>query len=112
MADYNVHFVGWNTDDGADKIWGYFSLPSAPDVYYTFWGKRSTSKGPVLTFKRPGGMRWEFVDMGNKKERDGYQPTSLYKLDLAEQGFIEAFEQKFAMTRLCDAFHPNGRQNA
>lgn len=113
MADYTVDFVGWNTDGNSDKVWGYFHLKGQPNVFYTFWGKRTSSNGPKLTFKKPDLDGWELRHESEKKERNGYEKTCLSALDKeTEGGFIDPFEQRFVMTRLCDAFHPNGRQTA
>ncbi|RYD66865.1 MAG: hypothetical protein EOP83_04045 [Verrucomicrobiaceae bacterium] len=110
MADYTIDFVGHNTEKGSDKVWGYFHLRSNPEVKYTFWGKRDSSNGPVLTFKKPPAMTmYDWRRLVEEKRNKGYDESSIDELERLSEGFTDAFEQRFVMTRLCDSFHPNGR---
>jgi hypothetical protein len=113
MADYSIDFVGHCTDGNSDKVWGYFHLRSNPDVKYTFWGRRETSNGPMLTFKKPPEKdRRGWNRLVATKQDEGYRETTIEELErYSEGGFIDAFEQRFVMTRLCDSFHPNGRKS-
>ncbi|RYZ45354.1 MAG: molybdenum cofactor guanylyltransferase, partial [Sphingobacteriales bacterium] len=58
----------------------------------------------VLTFKKPGGRRWQLEDEARKKKDKGYNLCTLPMLEKAQPGFTDAFEQRFVMTRLCDSF--------
>lgn len=112
MAEYSIDFVGHNTDGNSDKVWGYFHLRSHPEVKYTFWGKRDSGNGPVLTFKKPEPLdRWEWNRTIGDKKSKGYRETSIEALERLGEGFTDTFEQRFVMTRLCDSFHPNGRNS-
>lgn len=108
MADYTIDWIGWNNEGTSDKVWGYFHIDSQPNVFYTFWGKRTSSNGPKLTFKRPDLEQWVLRDTARNKEDKGYRRTSLDELE-RRAPFENGFELTFVGTRLCNTFHPNGR---
>lgn len=41
---HNYKFIGWNTTDGSDKVWGVIYLEDPSTTHYakciTFWGRR------------------------------------------------------------------------
>ena len=77
----NYEFIGWNNDDGADKVWGMIVLlnPNAQSnetTYATFWGRR----GKKLQSKVQKFSRWDAQKLIDSKMNKGYR--EIYKDDI------------------------------
>ena len=95
---YELKWVGWNTKDGSDKIWGYITLNNQ---YYNFWCKR----GSKPKFKHHAD-RHALMAVWDKKVRDNYVEQT--DMSIIWPTFIDDLESayiiaKFSGTIMTDA---------
>jgi hypothetical protein len=94
----NFKFLGWNTSDGADKIWGVIYLEpdriknTIPNHSYTqvvtFWGRRGSQLQTKLTLDDVNLNK--LID---KKIKNGYSAVDLNNLDAVYPGFYSDLEK-------------------
>ena len=68
MMDYK--FIGWNTTDGADKVWGAIYMEDRTNIrpkVLIFWGRRS--KKLQTKMDREG---WDLDKLIREKTQKGY----------------------------------------
>lgn len=104
MSNYQINFFGWNNSPGHDKVWGYITVGEGPNAaLYNFWGAR----GRKIAFKafKPGwDSAHELKKLARKKQDGGYRPISEDQIESVIEGFTEAFEKQFAITKLFNNF--------
>lgn len=102
QAQYSLHYVAWKKEGTSDKVWGFFSLPSYANTYYTFWGRR----GARLTFKQYKNVALSSMDtQARSKTRDGYVECPIAHIEAHTPGFTNEFELQFVMSRMMNKFH-------
>ncbi len=85
-------WIGWNQDDGSDKIWGWLHQSQyAHDAKtaFIFWGRR----GKTLSFKTCAND-YDLIKLVDSKNRKGYVRINESEFKDLWPDFYEMCEQK------------------
>jgi hypothetical protein len=92
-----IPFLGWNKDDGHDKIWGIVVIDEGDDPI-SFWGRR----GGSYTFKKQkNGTALRKLER-NKIDK-GYK--AITDVSLLTDNFIDDLGNQLFVAKLFDKFH-------
>ena len=89
MMDYK--FIGWNTRDGADKVWGAIYMEDRTNIrpkVLIFWGRRG--KKLQTKIDREG---WDLDKLIREKTDKGYKIIGNYELETVYPEFQNDLEK-------------------
>ena len=89
MMDYK--FIGWNTTDGADKVWGAIYMEDRTNIrpkVLIFWGRRG--KKLQTKMDREG---WDLDKLIREKSEKGYKIIGNYELETVYPEFQNDLEK-------------------
>lgn len=102
--DISLKWIGWNQEDGSDKIWGVawtgadISRLRYENTVYVFWGAR----GKTLQLKK---HQWDrsLLNLIDQKNRKGYVHINDAELATAWPEFGDMLRERLAWHVLADS---------